>query len=98
MCASESGMHSPRLTNCAGRGAARLASFIFLSTGILLVSTGLADAATFSYHVLGDEPGSWPRVMESIGLHAAALGPAGVVIAPRGTNLPGTEWADRVDQ
>ncbi len=69
----------------------------FISALCLALALPLS-AATFTYHVLGGDPGSWPRVMESIGLHAAPLGLSDVVIAPRGTNLPGTEWQSRVEK
>ncbi len=62
------------------------------------IGVSAAASARFSYHVLGDERGSWPRVMESIGLQAADAGPAGVVIATRGTNLSGAEWQERVEK
>ncbi|MEO8025875.1 MAG: hypothetical protein ABI823_05360 [Bryobacteraceae bacterium] len=75
-----------------------------IRSGLLSVALAFgatAQAATFSYHVLGDDHGSWPNILESIGLRPAALGPAGVLVAPRGTALPsagGAEWAERVDR
>jgi hypothetical protein len=51
--------------------------------------------ATFSFHVLGDEAGSWPAVLSSIGL---VEGADGVVVAPAGTKVPAEEWAARVEQ
>src|SRR6202046_3691141 len=70
-----------------------------LSLGVLAALAGsLLPAASFSYHVLGDDPGSWPAVLSSIGLINDAGGTAGVVVAPGGTNPPPAEWVARVGQ
>ena len=70
-----------------------------LCTSALVWALGSSlSAATLSYQILGDEHGSWPRVMESIGLHAAPVGPSDVIIATRGTNLRGAEWQSRVEK
>jgi len=55
-------------------------------------------APRFSFHVLGDDPGSWPAVLSSIGLVQGANAPAGVVVAPSGTDAPFEEWALRVER
>src|SRR5207302_3358029 len=59
----------------------------------LLALCAVASGATFSYHVLGDDPGSWPIVLSSIGL---VDGADGVVVAPAGT--PASDWAARVER
>jgi hypothetical protein len=51
--------------------------------------------ATFSFHVLGEDPGSWPAILSSIGL---AEGSGGVVVAPAGTDAPAPEWIARVER
>ena len=61
---------------------------------LALVACSIASAATFSYHVLGDDAGSWPVVLSSIGL---VEGGEGVVVAPAGTSVPFDEWANRVE-
>ncbi len=53
----------------------------------------VAPAATFSYHVLGDDPGSWPAVLSSIGL---VEGGEGVVVAPAGTAA--ADWTARIER
>ncbi len=55
--------------------------------GCTLVSAG-------SFHVLGDDPGSWPMVLSSIGL---TDGGERVVVAPAGTAIP-AEWMDRIER
>lgn len=57
----------------------------------------MACAASFSFHVLGDDPGSWPVVLTSIGLVGGASAGAGVVVAPQGTGAPFDEWVSRVE-
>ena len=53
-----------------------------------------ALAATYSYRILGDDPGGWPALLSSIGL---VKGAGDVVIAPAGTPAS-TDWAARVDR
>jgi hypothetical protein len=58
--------------------------------------------ASFSYSVIGAQPGSWPAVLSSIGLMQA--GPTGkeangatVVVAPSGASAPASDWVARVE-
>jgi hypothetical protein len=59
--------------------------------------------ASFSYSVIGNQPGSWPAVLSSIGLMQAgplgkdAAAGATVVVAPSGTSSPGSEWIAGVE-
>lgn len=55
-------------------------------------------ASAFSFHVMGDDPGSWPAVLSSVGLIGDAEAGAGVVVAPGGTNAPAAEWIARVER
>ncbi len=64
----------------------------------LLCAAVASGASRFSFHILGDEAGSWPAVLSSIGLVNGAIGPAGVVVAQRGTDAPFEEWAGRVER
>jgi len=63
-----------------------------------LLTTGSLVAATFTYHVAGDDQGSWPAILSSIGLTAAAGGPANLVVAR--TVAPGSapQWVQRIEQ
>ena len=45
---------------------------------------------------MGREPGSWPQILESVGLHAGPLTEAGIVVARAGTPV-GPGWARRVE-
>ncbi len=64
---------------------------------MLALCTGPAFAGGgFSFHVIGEDPGSWPAVLSSIGLLNGVSAGAGVVVAP--TNTPGSsEWSQRVE-
>ena len=64
----------------------------------LVLCSTLSAAPRFSFHVLGDEPGSWPEILSSIGLTNGATGAASVVVAPRGVEAPADEWMERVDR
>ena len=57
-----------------------------------------ASAATFTYHIAGDDSGPWPQILSSIGLTAAAGGPANLVIVR--DVAPGSvpQWLQRIDQ
>lgn len=65
---------------------------------LMLAACSCLSAATFSFHVLGDEPGSWPVVLASVGLVNGADAAAGVVVVPRGTKGTGEEWMARVER
>ena len=69
----------------------KLAALIFLVTASL-------PAATFTYHIAGDEPGPWPQILSSIGLRRAAGGPANLFIVR--TVAPGSvpQWLERIEQ
>lgn len=60
-----------------------------------LLACGLACGGTFSFHVMGDDPGSWPVVLGSIGL---VEGADGVVVAPAGTDVFADDWMARVER
>ena len=66
--------------------------------GLLLLCGLTLSAATPTYHVLGDEPGAWPKILSSIGLQPIAGGPAGVVVVRRGSPQTAASWRSRIDQ
>ena len=68
-----------------------------LRNSLFLLATPLLSAASFSYHVLGDDPGSWPAVLSSLGLVNDASGSAGIVVAPQSTSVAAEEWTARVE-
>jgi hypothetical protein len=62
----------------------------------LLLAWPLAGA-TFSFHVMGSDAGSWPAVLSSVGLVPSAVAAAGVVVVPRGSDPSAAEWPQRVE-
>lgn len=52
--------------------------------------------APYFYHVLGNDPGSWPAILSSIGLTSGDAETAAIVIAPPGT--PVADWPSRADR
>ena len=52
----------------------------------------------FLFHVMGNDPGSWPVILSSIGLIAGPAENARLVIAPNGTSAPVPEWTARVER
>jgi hypothetical protein len=64
---------------------------------LLLFVAPLLTGSSFSFHIMGNEPGSWPAVLSSIGLMNGKAADARVVVAPHGTSVPVAEWAARVE-
>ncbi|MEQ1949032.1 MAG: hypothetical protein ABL995_17705 [Bryobacteraceae bacterium] len=69
-----------------------------LAAALLCCSAYLSAAPRFQYHVLGEEPGSWPEILSSIGLLDGPTASAAVIVAPRGIDLPAAEWLERVSR
>ncbi|MGD0300601.1 MAG: hypothetical protein ABSE86_26245 [Bryobacteraceae bacterium] len=57
-----------------------------------------APAATFTYHIAGDDPGAWPQILGSIGLTAAAGGPANLVVVRNVAPGSVAQWMQRIQQ
>jgi hypothetical protein len=51
-----------------------------------------------TYHVLGDDPGPWPKILESAGFQPLRGGAAGVVVIRRGSDRSGSQWRERVEK
>ena len=65
---------------------------------LLFLVTASLPAATFTYHIAGDDAGPWPQILSSIGLTRAAGGPANLFIVR--TVAPGSvpQWLERIEQ
>ncbi len=57
-----------------------------------------AATATFTFHVAGDDPGSWPQILSSIGLSKAAGGPANLFVVRHVTRGSVPQWIERIEQ
>jgi hypothetical protein len=55
-------------------------------------------AATFSYHIAGDEPGPWPQIFSSIGITRAAGGPANLFVVRTVATGSVPQWIQRIEQ
>src|SRR5258706_5897386 len=64
----------------------------------LTITTLCSGAAVFSYHIVGDDPGTWPTVLSSIGLRSGVATGAGVVVIPAGAQAPVAEWTARIER
>jgi hypothetical protein len=69
-----------------------------IKLALLFFAAMALPAATFTYHIAGDQPGPWPQILSSIGLVRAAGGPANLFIVR--TVTPGSvpQWIQRVEQ
>jgi len=70
----------------------------FRLPSVILALVTATPAATFTYHIAGDDAGSWPQILGSIGLTAAAGGPANLVVVR--DIAPGSvpQWIQRIEQ
>src|ERR1700726_3949706 len=70
---------------------------------IRLIFAGLylivsASAAPSTYHIAGDDPGPWPKILSSIGLMNAAGGPANLFVIRTLTPGSAPQWIQRIEQ
>src|SRR5579862_8743128 len=64
---------------------------------VLLLFVLPCPAAVFSFHVAGNDAGSWPSLLGSMGLVRGAAADAGVIVIPSSARAPLGDWAARVD-
>jgi hypothetical protein len=69
-----------------------------ISAGIAAALGWAAHAATFSYHVIGDEPGAWPRILSSVSLSENTAGPVGIFVVRGKSPLSAEQWLERVEK
>jgi len=55
-------------------------------------------AATFNYHIAGDDPGPWPQIFSSIGITRAAGGPANLFVVRTVATGSVPQWIQRIQQ
>jgi hypothetical protein len=55
-------------------------------------------AATFNYHIAGDDPGPWPQIFSSIGITRAAGGPANLFVVRNVAPGSVPQWIQRIEQ
>src|SRR3984885_5802636 len=55
-------------------------------------------AATFHYHIAGDDPGPWPQIFSSIGITRAAGGPANLFVVRNVAPGSVPQWLQRIEQ
>ena len=56
------------------------------------------QGASFTYHVAGDDAGPWPKILSSIGLSAAAGGPANIFVVRNVAPDSVPQWIQRIEQ
>jgi hypothetical protein len=62
------------------------------------LSPGSLAAATFAYHIAGDDPGPWPQIFSSIGIARAAGGPANLFVVRNVAPGSVPQWIQRIEQ
>lgn len=67
--------------------------------GLALIGCAASlPAATFHYHIAGDDPGPWPQIFSSIGITRADGGPANLFVVRNVAPGSVPEWLQRVEQ
>jgi hypothetical protein len=66
--------------------------------GAALAAASALSAATFSYHVVGQDPGPWPAILSSIGLTQSPTGINSVFVVRGESPLPAAQWTERVER
>jgi hypothetical protein len=74
----------PRSAACA-----LLIGFSFAASG---------SAATFNYHIAGDDPGPWPQIFSSVGIARADGGPANLFVVRNVAPGSVPQWIQRIEQ
>jgi hypothetical protein len=85
----------PVLRNLPSRDRRERSSSTRASTLLLLLATLASAAPTLSFHVLGDDTGSWPAVLSSIGLRENAT--SDVLVLATGAQLSFQQCQSRLD-
>jgi hypothetical protein len=84
-------MRRPECVSRAARVSKRYAAFLIT----FLLAAVLANAATFSYHVVGDDKGAWPKILSSVGLTDTPMGLASVFVVRGRSPLTAQQWLER---
>ena len=72
-----------------------------LRAKLMVVLLGWAvclPAATFNYHIAGDDPGPWPQIFSSIGISRASGGPANLFVVRTVASGSVPQWIQRIEQ
>ncbi len=65
---------------------------------LVLLWAASLPAATFHYHIAGDDPGPWPQIFSSIGITRAGGGPANLFVVRNVAPGSVPEWIQRIEQ
>jgi hypothetical protein len=68
-----------------------------LVAGLLFCAT-VCGASNFTFHIAGDEPGAWPKILSSVGFIPANGGPANLFVVRAGATGSGAQWIQRIEQ
>jgi len=69
-----------------------------VSLALILGLVVRAAEPSFHFHVAGEDPGSWPAILQSIGMTSGATGAANVIVLPAGMPVATSTWRYRVEQ
>src|SRR4051812_35260285 len=58
----------------------------------------LAPAATYSYHMAGEDAGPWPGILSSVGWIPGAHAPSNLFIVRNGAAGGAAQWLDKISQ
>ncbi len=81
-----------------GRGRPPHLTILLKLAALVSLSVFSVHAATYTYHVAGDESGPWPQILSSIGLTAASGGPANLVVVRNVAPGSVPQWLRQIEQ
>lgn len=65
---------------------------------LLTAAPVTASGYTYSFHVAGTDPGSWPNILSAVGLSDGIYGPTNLFILRDGAPGTAAQWLDQVDK
>jgi hypothetical protein len=65
--------------------------------GIIAMAATALAAPTFSYHIVGDDPGPWANILSSVGLVQSPTGGSSVFVVRDMSALTAAQWLQRAE-
>jgi hypothetical protein len=76
----------------------RLVGQTVLLSALLAAVLPAASGPSFSYHIAGDDEGSWPQILSSVGFSPGNGGPTNLLIVRSGAPASTNQWLESIDK
>ncbi len=71
---------------------------LFIKPAFLICLPLVASAATYSYHIAGDDAGAWTNILSSVGLTTGPQAPGNLFIVRDHAAGTTAQWLEKIDQ